>query len=127
MSRIYGWTLICSVRWRAGPSFCCLSVPVAHHGKFDLLHDPRSVRFGGRRQGFDKSPGQQHDCRRRTGRLRKEPIVPAPLSAMPDGVLALLIGSATNETRRVMEDLISDNLQSVQTSGQLMTPMARFS
>jgi hydroxypyruvate reductase len=52
-----------------------------------------------------------------------EPKIPAELLDMPNVVLLPHLGSATEETRLAMEDLVIANLQSFVTTGELLTPI----
>nr|WP_288498024.1 2-hydroxyacid dehydrogenase [uncultured Pseudomonas sp.] len=52
-----------------------------------------------------------------------EPRVPEALFAMPNVVLLPHVGSATEETRLAMENLVFDNLDAFITRGELITPL----
>ena len=53
----------------------------------------------------------------------EEPHVPEPLLGMENVVLTPHIGSATNETRRAMGDLVVDNLLQHHDDGRVVTPI----
>jgi lactate dehydrogenase-like 2-hydroxyacid dehydrogenase len=52
-----------------------------------------------------------------------EPSVPAELMSLDNAVLLPHVGSGTHETRRAMEDLVFDNVQSFFSTGRLITPV----
>ena len=52
-----------------------------------------------------------------------EPQVPDELMSLDNVVLLPHVGSGTHETRRAMEDLVFDNVQSFFKSGRLLTPV----
>ncbi len=53
----------------------------------------------------------------------QEPQVPEQLKALNNVVLAPHIGSGTHETRRAMEALVLENLQSFFSTGKVLTPV----
>jgi len=52
-----------------------------------------------------------------------EPRVPEALFGMPNVVLLPHVGSATEETRLAMENLVFDNLDAFIERGELITPL----
>ena len=53
----------------------------------------------------------------------REPQVPTELMPLDNVVLLPHVGSGTHETRRAMEDLVFDNVQSYFQTGRLLTPV----
>ena len=53
----------------------------------------------------------------------REPQVPTELMPLDNVVLLPHVGSGTHETRRAMEDLVFDNVQSFFSNGRLITPV----